>query len=231
MKSSGGNGTFGFGGGYTSIVSKIFDVWFLGLMWVVTSIPVITIGASTTALYYAMVKSVKNDDGYGPTMYLRAFKRNFKQATILWIIVAAVVYLMGVNTGVLAENLGGNLGATLTGFYSIVGAYALLTGLYIFPALSRFDMDTPWFLRVGLYMVARYILTSLVMLLVVATVGMLVLKAPVLILIVPGPACFLISEFMERVLDKHAPEGGKRADLEKVPEDRYEDVPETGEEK
>ena len=33
MKLTGGNGVFGFGGGYTGIVSKIFDVLMLGLMW------------------------------------------------------------------------------------------------------------------------------------------------------------------------------------------------------
>ena len=55
---------FGFGGSFVGTVEKIFDIMALGFLWILCSLPVITIGASTTALYYAMVKSVKNNDGY-----------------------------------------------------------------------------------------------------------------------------------------------------------------------
>ena len=62
-----------------------------------------------------------------------------------------------------------------------------------------------WFLRVGVFMVARYFLTSIMIAVILAGAGALVWRVPLLILIVPGPAAFLISEFMERVLARHTP--------------------------
>ena len=75
---------FGFGGSFVGTVEKIFDIMALGFLWILCSLPVITIGASTTALYYAMVKSVKNNDGYVTKEFFRSFKLNFIPATILW---------------------------------------------------------------------------------------------------------------------------------------------------
>ena len=55
---------FGFEGGFTAACSRIFDLMILGFLWILCSLPIITIGASSAALYYATVKSVKNRNGY-----------------------------------------------------------------------------------------------------------------------------------------------------------------------
>ena len=49
---------FGFEGGFTAACSRIFDLMILGFLWILCSLPIITIGASSAALYYATVKSV-----------------------------------------------------------------------------------------------------------------------------------------------------------------------------
>ena len=198
-------GIFGFGGKYTGTLSKLFDVLMLGLMWLIFSIPVVTIGASSAALYYAIVKSVKNDDGYASAMFLKSFKLNLKQGIVLTVIVGAILYLMGLNVGILMENAEGIFGIVMMGFYITVAVYLVLMAVYMFAALSRFAMGAGWFLRVGGYMVARYFLTSIMIAVILASAGALVWRIPLLILIVPGPAAFLISEFMERVLAKHTP--------------------------
>ena len=198
-------GIFGFGGKYTGTLSKLFDVLMLGLMWLIFSIPVVTIGASSAALYYAIVKSVKNDDGYASAMFLKSFKLNLKQGIVLTVIVGVILYLMGLNVGILMEKAEGIFGIVMMGFYITVAVYLVLMAVYMFAALSRFAMGTGWVLRVGGYMVARYFLTSIMIAVILASAGALVWRIPLLILIVPGPAAFLISEFMERVLAKHTP--------------------------
>ena len=203
---SGGNGIFGFGGSYTTIVSKIFDVFMLGLLWLVCSLPVITIGASSTALYYAMIKSVKNDDGYASTMFFRSFRKNLKQATILWVVLAVLFFLMRLNVGILMAKTTGTFGLIMIGFYTAVAVYLILMACYLFPALARLENDTFWFLRISLYMVARYFLTSLMLAVILAMAGVLLWRAPILILLLPGPMVWLMGEFLERVLMKHAPE-------------------------
>ena len=43
--------------------NKIVDCICLSILWLITSLPVITIGASTTALYYSMNKCVRRSEG------------------------------------------------------------------------------------------------------------------------------------------------------------------------
>ncbi len=200
-----GDGIFGFHGSFTAFCSKLFDTLMLGFMWIVCSIPLITIGASSTALYYAIVKCVKNDDGYASQQFFKCFKKNFLQATILWVILVAVYLLMRLNTGILMAKTEGLAGLVMIGFYTAVCVYVIIVACYVFPCLSRFDMPTGWFLKIGIYMGIRYFLTSLAIILVFVCFAGLIIKLPVLSLFAPGPIAFLISEFMERVLKKHMP--------------------------
>ena len=66
-------------------IRKIGYLWILNILWVVTSLPIITIGASTTALIFACMK-LRDDEGYPTINYFKSFKENFRQATIIWLI-------------------------------------------------------------------------------------------------------------------------------------------------
>ena len=69
-------------------LSKICDMVFLNVLWVICSIPIVTIGPSTTALYTVMLKIVRNEEGYIFRGFFKAFKENFKQSTVIWLIIA-----------------------------------------------------------------------------------------------------------------------------------------------
>ena len=68
----------------------IADVMILHFLWLFHSLPVFTIGASTTALYYAMMKRIRTNEGQITSNFRRSFKENFRQSTIYWLIVVAV---------------------------------------------------------------------------------------------------------------------------------------------
>ncbi len=70
--------------------SRIADIWILNLLWVVSSLPIITIGASTTALIRAMMKAVIGQEGHAASVFFSAFKSNFKKSTIIWLIMAPI---------------------------------------------------------------------------------------------------------------------------------------------
>ena len=72
--------------GVTRFLGKVADFMFLNLLWIVCSIPIITIGASTTAMYSVMLKLVKNEEGYIVKGFLIAFKENFRQSTLMWLL-------------------------------------------------------------------------------------------------------------------------------------------------
>ena len=67
-------------------IGRIADFIILNVLWVICSIPIITIGASTTALYTVMLKIVKNEEGYIARDFFKAFRENFKQSTAIWLV-------------------------------------------------------------------------------------------------------------------------------------------------
>ena len=70
-------------------ILRIGQIWWLNILWVVTSIPIVTIGASTTALIYSCMK-LRKEDGYPTANFFHSFKDNFKQSTVIWLLYAAV---------------------------------------------------------------------------------------------------------------------------------------------
>lgn len=63
----------------------VYNLVVLHVLWVVYSLPIITIGASTTALYYSCMKMIRTNEGYVHRNFHHSFKQNFKQSTIIWL--------------------------------------------------------------------------------------------------------------------------------------------------
>lgn len=75
-------------------MNKIADVIVLNLLTILFSIPLVTVGAAVTALYDAMWK-LQREEGSVWNNYWTAFKSNFRQATILWLITAVISAAVG----------------------------------------------------------------------------------------------------------------------------------------
>ena len=67
-------------------INRVVDTMFATLLWVIFSLPVITIGASTTAFYETIHKVLRQNRGYIWRTFWNTFISNFKRATIVWLI-------------------------------------------------------------------------------------------------------------------------------------------------
>ena len=75
-----------------STIGKIADMIWLSILWFVCCLPVFTIGAATTALYYTGVKTIRKGRGYVTRTFFYAFRINFLSALGMWLLgIAAVV--------------------------------------------------------------------------------------------------------------------------------------------
>ena len=83
--------------GVMRALSKIFDIGWLSLIYVVFCIPLITIGAATTSLYYVSAKVLRRGRSYVWTEFWRSFKQNFVPATLIWVVFAVVFGLLFFN--------------------------------------------------------------------------------------------------------------------------------------
>ena len=64
----------------------ITNIIYASVLWILFSIPVITIGASSTALYYTVTKVIRHGRSYIFREFWQSFKSNLKQSTAVWLI-------------------------------------------------------------------------------------------------------------------------------------------------
>lgn len=69
----------------TKFLSLMCDLIMLNILFILTSIPIVTIGCSISSLYNITLKIIRKEHPYIIKSYFKAFKENFKQATIIWI--------------------------------------------------------------------------------------------------------------------------------------------------
>jgi uncharacterized membrane protein YesL len=115
------------------------------MLWFVCCLPVITIGASTTALYSVMQKVVRDQEDRLTPSFFRAFRDNFRQATVIWLILAAFGAFLGLDAYILLHLRTGSAGAfwtVLTAVLAVLAAFYVVELLYVFPLLARFENTT-----------------------------------------------------------------------------------------
>lgn len=155
-----------------SFLAKLGDMFILNVLYLVCCIPVITIGAATTALYYNTLKMAENRESYVWREFLRTFKENFKQATIIWMIILVIGAVL-VGDFLVMGGIGSQALASVTAIVVIVvGVFLILTAVYVFPVLARFDNSVLNIMKYALLMAIRH-LPSTVVILAIHSVPML----------------------------------------------------------
>jgi len=193
------------------LMSKIFDLMMLGLLWLVLCIPVITIGPASTAMYYAMVKVIRRERSYLFKEFFRSFKLNFKQGAVLTLIygvIAAVIYVDLLYILELSKSESG-VGSLMLGAFFVLVIFTVFTVVYVFPILSRFTMNLKNLFKWSFFLAIRHFgWTLLLTVLFVGTAAMLFysfLFMPPIILFLPGLYVLLISFPMEHIFKKYMP--------------------------
>lgn len=117
-------------------LAKVFDCGILSVLWIVCSIPVFTMGASTIAMYTVTLKMVKNEEGAIIGSFFKAFRENFKQSVPVTLIGIGVYTVLFVDYLVVS---GASVGRILPGI--VCAAVLLFTAVYSYvcPLLAMFD--------------------------------------------------------------------------------------------
>lgn len=185
-------------------ISKIFECISVGIFWIGFCIPIITIGASTTALYYTITKTVRHDRGYVWQEFWGSFKSNFKQSTVIWMIMLMIYAIVAFDYYVL-YSLSNGTGAfqVFVVVFIIVTMLLVMWSLYVFPYVARFSNSTKAILKNSLMMMHLNLQWSILLLvLFVIEIGMALLL-PISIVLLAGAYMLLNSLIMERIFRKH----------------------------
>ncbi len=200
-------------------LTRIVDMLWVSIIFLVFCIPIITIVDSLTSLYYVCAKVIRHGESHVWREFWRSFKMNFKQSTIYWVLVVLIYMLLIWNINYLGLNAStkDGMGGLLAAVYLVMMIVLAILTLNVFPVISRFDNKFLVTVRFGLFMTFRHILPSLAVFLMVFFAAMLVYvqwATPTMIfsIILPGLVGFCATYPMEYVLKKYQPKSEVRYD-------------------
>ncbi len=118
-------------------LSKLLDVIRLNFLWILFSIPLVTIGASTVAALSVALKMADDEEGYIGRSFLKAFRENWKQGTVLGLITLVALYAIYLDFQFFEALEGNPMIFLLVGILSIVVVVSAL--LYAYPLAARYE--------------------------------------------------------------------------------------------
>lgn len=119
-------------------MTKVADLIILNILFLVTCLPVFTIGAALTGLYAVTLKMVRDQEGSITKSYFHAFRQNFRQATLLWLAVLALAVILLLDIRVL-NAVATDWAMGLKFAVEAVGVLALAVVQYLFPLVAKFE--------------------------------------------------------------------------------------------
>ena len=144
-----------------SFLSKVADLFILNALTLIFSIPLVTIGAATTAAHFAALK-LRREEGHVIRNFWKSFKENLKQSTGIWLVFVAYCFI-AITSFRLASQMGGKM-ATIT--RGVVLATLILTVflyVWVMPLQSKFYNPIRATFKNAFYMSFKYILRTLLM--------------------------------------------------------------------
>ncbi len=194
------------------IVDKAGQLVLLSLLWLLGCVPIVTIVTSSTALYYAVMKSIRRGRGDAVKEFWHSYRENLRRGipiTLTALVLGGLVYI---NIRLCAGN-GINVQNLLLWGNCICMAVLVMVLTYVCPVLSRFDMRVRDVWKLSFVMAIRFLPYTLVIAL--GTGAMVLLQIFVLpmptVVILPGAWCLATTFLVEKALCKFMPE--------KTPED------------
>lgn len=191
-------------------LSKFIDLVVLNVFFLVCCIPVVTIGAAWTAMYYTCVKVVRRDCGKLCREYVHSFRDNIKTATAVWLFLLLAAGLLSVAVYQLLISGGEILSTLLLGLCMALLLFLIAVLIYAFPVLSRFTVTGRGLLKNAVVLSVKHGEKTISM--VVLTLGFATLIVvgwkflPLILLIMPGVYTLLLSLIMERILVIYTPD-------------------------
>lgn len=199
------------------IMGLVCDLIVLNLLTLVCSIPIVTAGASFTAMHYVLWHMVRHEDTYVARQFLDAFKANFKQATVVWLGALVLIAFGVLDSFVLSEMLDQGVARAMTIVLVVVGVLVAAVAQYYFVMLSRYENTVGGHLANAARLAFAFFPRTLAMLIVIGAFGFVELRyllvgLPALLLLgvaLPQYCCAWLYDPIFRRLDGDYDENGK----------------------
>ena len=195
---------FRYGGPVAEFIDLLIDAMLVGLLWVLTSLAVVTVGASSSAAYYVMMRRVSHREYSIVKDYFTAFKGNFVSSALMFLTIAGACLVCVLNI----YNLEAfeSMGAVVLAFQVLLALEICFISVHAFPLISRFDMKFRDVIKLAAIIAHKHLLTTLAHVALLAAAVLSCFFVPFLFFVNYGIYCWMSSYMLIRVYRKYRPE-------------------------
>lgn len=123
---------------FMQLLNKVADLMILNLLTLLGCIPVVTVGASLTAMHYVALKMARNEECYIARDFFKSFKLNLRQGTAIWCIELFLIVIL-VGDFMIMNSIEMSFGDTLKIILRVIAVLALFAFTFVYPVLARFS--------------------------------------------------------------------------------------------
>ena len=146
-------------------MGRLADLCILNVLCILCCIPVVTAGASITAMFYVTMKMVRNEEAYIARSFFKSFKENFRQATVINIIMLVIAGVLYVDFRV-AKSMPGTASTVFQYLFLIFAILYVMLFTYIYPVLAKFYNSIKNTFRNAILMSVRHLPYTVLMIIV-----------------------------------------------------------------
>lgn len=123
-------------------LNRLADLMWLNILTILCCIPIITAGAALTAAHYVALKMRRNEEGYIAREFFKSFKMNFKQSTLIWLLLLLVTAILGMDYYIIKEAIIELPDAMQVVLMAIAILFVFLV-VWVFPVQAKFVNTIP----------------------------------------------------------------------------------------
>ncbi|MCF2570095.1 YesL family protein [Mediterraneibacter glycyrrhizinilyticus] len=210
---------FGIDNPFFAFMGRVGDILILNILFVITSIPVVTIGMSLSAMYRVTLRMARKECNYVAKEYFRACREEWKKSTVIWLIM-----LMSGGVLVFDVTVGKDMWNALN---AAVGALIFIWGMlftYVFAVQARFENTVKNIFKNALYMAVRHFPFTVIMMVLNAIPAVCILfgsmtmalATPIYVAAGFTVTARINSIFLNRIFRKYAPEEEEAEDANRA---------------
>lgn len=125
------------------VLNKVADLMWLNILIMICSLPIFTAGAALTAAHYVALKMRRDEDGYVTREFFKAFKMNFKQSTLIWLLMLLIAGIFGIDFYLMENNTDLKIPEILQVFIMAASIMYLFLLVWVFPVQAKFINTIP----------------------------------------------------------------------------------------
>jgi len=186
-------GIFSVDGGLYKFMQTLVNVFKLNILWLIFSLPIVTMGAATIAVYDVTMKMVDDEEGYVARQFWKSFKSNLRRGIPMGLLLLFCVYIVWLDFSLFNQIPEHPIILCIMG---IIAAYVFtLAFVYAFPLQARYENTVFRTLQNSINISMKYFVRTLFLIIIVIIEFAIIFWniTTIFIGVLVGPACIMFT--------------------------------------